>query len=206
MVLITSMGGCGSTNIIFWFSHHIKCNCSMNSEGLPQPGYGSNPQGLKHRISPPLENDEHLPSRIEKAVFLYDSPFHILPSLFQRGIAWGHAMSITGKYPKGLEDLDEFIAEGTDSFGFSRQFASWTSQEVRRSYPRMLIRAPEIWSYLPELLTFLEIPKSRWNTFPRKRQRSSSFDALPDHQRSGLRNIYGDLHETILSQQDIDLI
>lgn len=200
------MGGCASTNIISWCSQHIKCNCSMNSEGLPMPGEGGNAKGLKHRIRPPLNDDEHLPSEIEKAVFLYDTPYNIIPSLFRQRIAWGHAIAITGQRPKGEENLDGFIAEGKDSFGFSTQFNNWTDLQIQRSYPRMIVRASLLWSYLPEFLTFLGVPESQWKYFPQKKQRFSSFDALQEHQKAGIIRIYGELHEAMGLQQDIHIV
>ena len=79
--IISSMGGTGSTSFIHWFSRRISVNCFLNSEGLPSRGPGANPKGLKHRITPPRQNDKHLPgpNAIKRALFITDTPYNIIP-------------------------------------------------------------------------------------------------------------------------------
>jgi hypothetical protein len=209
MIAITSMGGCGSTEFIHWFSRHIDCNCSMNSEGLPGPGPGANPKGLKHRIRPPSPTDPYLPpgKTIEKSLFLFDSPYSIIPSLFRRQIAVGHAIAITGSRPDHDNDLDRFLNEGIDSFAFGEQFAQWSDETHDTCpYPRMLARASNIWAHLPEVFAFFELASDLRTSFPRRKDRESSFERLSPAQQAGLREIYADLDSRIAVVEDVRLI
>lgn len=192
------MGGCGSTGFIAWASRRLDCNCPLNSEGLPAPGPGSNVKGLKHRISPPLLDDPYLPDgkRIEKCIFLFDSPFQIIPSLFRRRIAVGHAIAITGQCPKHNNDIDRFLEAGTDSFGFDKQFKQW-SESRATEYPILLVRSSEIWSHLSEVLEFLELSPAQKKAFPPKRERNSSFENFSAGQQTRMMEIYGGLDAKI---------
>lgn len=204
MILISSMGGCASTSLIGWFSHRIECNCSINSEGISRKGPGSNFKGLKHRIKPPDADDKYLLKvnsfnrtdikygPIERAILLYDNPCNIIPSLFNRQIASGHAMAITGKRPPHANNLDEFINAGVDSFGFQDQFRNWSNLHDKKPYKRMLVDFSQLWDYLDIVLDFLGA-KDDLSKFPRKLKRKSSFDNLRPEQQTGLLNIYNKL-------------
>jgi len=208
MTLIASMGGCGSTSFISWFGKRIDCNCPYNSEGLARPGPGSNVKGLKHRISPPAGNDPWLPTEktIERAVFLFDSPYDVVPSLFRREIAVGHAIAITGRRPGHGNSLEKFVQAETDSFGFESQFNNWTDPAAHVAYPRLIIRASEIWSHLKEVLEFLGIPLSHEAEFPSRSSRHSSFGGLTDFQQAGLKCIYSRLHDQIACQPQLSIL
>ena len=204
MKLISSMGGCASTSLLFWFKKYLDCNCPINSEGLIKSGPGSNPKGLKHRIEPPHNDDVYLLKQnsfnrtdlnygpIECAVFFYDSPLNIVPSLFNRKIAGGHAMAITGKRPPHLNSLDAFVNQGEDTFGFYEQFTNWSDARNQRTYKRMIVNASFMWDHLDEILGFLDIPHTK-TQFPQKRPRQTSFESLNIQQRSGMNSIYNTL-------------
>lgn len=202
------MGGCGSTELIAWVAQHIECNCPMNSEGLPKPGPGSNWKGLKHRMRPPAVDDQYLPhgKSIDRGLFLFDSPYRIIPSLFRRKIAVGHAIAITGARPRHENDLDRFLEDGVDSFGFLEQFSSWCGMSDRPGYPCMLLKASSIWSHTSELLAFLGVPTRAAVSFPAERQRQSSFAQLSDFQKEKMRSIYAALNERVTSTHDIQVI
>lgn len=206
--VISSMGGTGSTSFIHWFGKRIDTNCHMNSEGLPKRGPGSNPKGLKHRKNPPRQNDPYLPSpnSIKRSVFITDTPYNIIPSLFRRRIASGHAKAITGSRPNHNNDLEAFLTEGIDSFCFSEQFESWINHKNERGYKRLIIRFPYIWTYLEEILNFLEIPKSELEKFPAEKQRKSSFEGLPEESKDKFKNIYSDLDEKINNTPNLIII
>jgi hypothetical protein len=180
----------------------------MNSEGIPHPGPGSNCKGLKHRIRPPLPEDSYIPEgkKNDRSVFLFDSPYQIIPSLFRRKIAVGHAVAITGKRPNYDNDLDMFLSAGIDSFGFAEQFDNWCDARREPGYHRMLVRASLIWSHLPELLDYLGIPADAKPTFPAMKNRNSSFEQLSAAQQIRMEEIYGDLNRRILSYKTISVI
>lgn len=201
------MGGCGSTNFISWFSRRIDCNCPYNSEGLPKPGPGANPLGLKHRMSPPTPDDPVLQEgkRIEKALFLFDSPYDIIPSLFRRKIAVGHAIAITGTRPDHDNDLDKFLDAGVDSFGLMEQFSNWASLQ-NAPYPRLLVRSSDIWSQLPFLFNFLDIDANYMPSFPGRKERQSSFCAMSKSRQLKLIEIYQQLNQLIVELGILKLI
>ena len=217
MKVISSMGGCASTSLLFWFKKYLDCNCPINSEGLIKAGPGSNSKGLKHRIEPPQTDDLYLFKEnsfnrtdlnyapIECAIFFYDSPLNIIPSLFNRRIAGGHAMAITGNRPPHLNSLDAFVNHGQDTFGFYDQFANWTDTRNQRTYKRMLVNASFMWDHLDIILGFLGIPHTK-SQFPQKRQRQTSFDSLDIQQRTGLTRIYNTLIDDMSNFPDVVVI
>jgi hypothetical protein len=199
MSIVSSMGGTGSTSFIHWFSRRISVNCYLNSEGLPSRGPGANPKGLKHRITPPTELDEHLPegSAIKNALFITDTPYNIIPSLFRRRIAAGHAKAISGQRPKHENNLESFLNQEEDSFCFCDQFQNWTDHNNEREYKRMIVRFTHLWVYLEEIFDFLQISRLELQKFPQKKERNSSFFTLPEEQKQKLKLIYSDLNEEI---------
>lgn len=217
MKVISSMGGCASTSLLFWFKKYLDCNCPINSEGLTKSGPGANSKGLKHRIEPPHNDDAYLLKQnsfnrtdlnygpIECAVFFYDSPLNIVPSLFNRKIAGGHAVAITGTRPDHLNSLDNFVNHGKDTFGFYEQFTNWSDAQNQRTYKRMIVSASAMWDHLDIILGFLGIQHTK-NQFPSKRPRRTSFDELSNQQQSGLLNIYNNLVNDMNKFPDVVVI
>ena len=207
MIVITSMGGCASTSFIGWMSSKTKCNCPLNSEGIKQAGPGSNPNGLKHRISPPLQSDLYLKKessynrddlsygKIDRAVFLYDNPYSMVLSLFRRNIAMGHAMAVTGKKPNHLNEISNFLDIGEDTFGFYDQFNNWTNPSYGVNYPRLLINFNSMWDNIDFILGYIGIDLKFKNSFLRKKERVNRFNELKNADKERLRNIYGNLDE-----------
>ena len=218
MVLISSMGGCASTSLIHWFSQRTKCNCYLNSEGLSSRGPGANPKGLKHRQVPPTNDDKYLLRRnsfnrleinegpIDRVLFLYDSPYAMVPSLFRRRIAAGHATAITGQRPKHNNTLEDFLEKGEDSFGFYTQFDAWTSYEVKRDYQRLIVNFSAIWDYTDYILEFLGVDKVHLPRFPKKRQRTDRFAELDDKSKARMIFIYGKLDEKMKNLANVMVI
>jgi hypothetical protein len=208
--IISSMGGTGSTSFIHWFSKRLDTNCHLNSEGLARRGPGSNAKGLKHRIIPPEPDDQHIPKgkSIKNIVFIADSPYNIIPSVFRRNIAGGHAVAITGSRPPHKNDLDTFLSMGEDSFGFYDQFLNWTNHEIERPYKRLIIKFEYLWDYLGEIFDFMEIPRSECPKFPQNKisQRRSSFDNLTENQKESFFQIYEDLHSVIGQYPPLSII
>jgi hypothetical protein len=208
MSIISSMGGTGSTSFIHWFSRRIKVNCYLNSEGLPQRGPGANPKGLKHRIDPPRQIDPYLPNQnsIKNAVFITDTPYNIIPSLFRRRIAAGHAKAISGHRPAHENNLEAFLEHGEDSFCFYDQFENWTNHKNERGYKRLIIKFPYLWHYLDQVFDFLEISRLEINKFPPFKQRNSSFDSLTEAQKEKFVEIYSSLDEKINNTPNLIII
>jgi hypothetical protein len=206
------MGGTGSTSFIHWFSKRIPVNCHINSEGLPKKGQGANPKGLKHRITPPRQNDTYLPNLgqasepIKRAVFITDTPYNIIPSLFRRKIAAGHAKAISGHRPEHDNNMSSFLSHGIDSFCFSDQFRNWVDHKNERSYKRLIIRFPHLWNYLEQIFDFLEISRLELSKFPPLKQRSSSFDALTEEEKDKFKSIYSTLDEEINNTPNLIII
>jgi hypothetical protein len=208
--IISSMGGTGSTSFIHWFSKRLDTNCYLNSEGLPKRGAGSNAKGLKHRITPPEPDDQYIPKgkAIKNIVFIADSPYNTIPSLFRRNIAGGHAVAITGSRPPHKNDLDTFLSIGEDSFGFREQFFNWVDPNIKRPYRRLIIKFEYLWEYLEEVFNFIGIPQSELSKFPPNKisQRKSSFDNLTENYKERFRHIYKDLHQVINEYPPLSII
>lgn len=218
MILITSMGGCASTSFIGWTSKRIECNCPLNSEGISQKGPGANPRGLKHRIKPPIQSDEYLNIQnsfnrsdinagpIKRSIFLYDSPYNMVLSLFRRNIAMGHAMAVTGKRPPHANNLDQFLNQGVDSFQFNKQFENWTNKNTGCEYPRLLVKFESLWDNLDYLFGYMGIPESEIKHFIRKNTRVNRMSELSDEQKRKLYAIYSDLDTKMNNMNGIELI
>ena len=218
MILITSMGGCASTSFIGWTSKKVKCNCPLNSEGIHKAGPGSNPRGLKHRKSPPEQTDEYLLRKnsfnrtdvsagpITRAVFLYDSPYSMVLSLFRRSIAMGHAMAVTGTKPQHGNNLNTFLDQGKDTFDFHEQFQNWSNVNLDVEYPRLLVNFNSLWDNLDYILGYMGIDNKYKNNFLRKHDRKNRMDDLSEHDKQRLRNIYGVLEKSMNNLSGIDLI
>jgi|TARA_B110000495_G_scaffold92536_1_gene79910 hypothetical protein len=207
MILITSMGGCASTSFIGWASSKIECNCPLNSEGIRNSGPGSNPKGLKHRISPPRQSDSYLSRQnsfdrtdltegpISRAVFLYDNPYSMVLSLFRRNIAMGHAMAVTGKRATHRNELSNFLNEGVDSFKMNEQFDNWVNPSLNLSYPRLLINFNSMWDNIEYILGYMGVDPKHKNNFLRNQGRVNRMDSLSEHDKSRLIDLYGSLHQ-----------
>ena len=218
MILITSMGGCASTSFIGWSSKKIKCNCPLNSEGIAKAGPGSNPRGLKHRIAPPRQSDEYLLRRnsynrtdltvgpITRAVFLYDTPYSMVLSLFRRKIAMGHAMAVTGKKPPHGNDLSRFLDAGHDTFGFFDQFENWSNPKFVVGYPRLLVNFDSLWDNLDYILGYMGIDNKYKNSFLRKNERVNRMGELTMDDKQKLRNIYAPLETSMNRLSGLELI
>ena len=218
MIIITSMGGCGSTSFISWFSSRLKCNCALNSEGISKAGPGSNFRGFKHRIEPPHINDKYLLKEnsytrtdlnygdIEKALFIFDDPINIVPSLFNRKIATGHAIAVSGNRPSHNNDINKFLDLKQDSFELKKQFYGWSDKNNKLKYKRMLVKFNYFWDNLDLIFDFLEITESERKKFPPKRPRKSSFNKLSDEQQTKLNYIYQDLSDSIKKHPDLIII
>lgn len=202
MILITSMGGCASTSFIGWASRKIECNCPLNSEGIREAGPGSNPKGLKHRITPPKQSDPYLKREnsfdrtdlnegpIERAVFLYDNPYSMVLSLFRRNIAMGHAIAVTGKRATHKNQLSNFLDESKDTFGMIKQFENWTNPNKGHGYPRLLINFNSMWDNIDLLFGYMGIDPTYKNSFIRKRDRVNRMDNLNDFDKHRLTCMY----------------
>jgi len=202
MILITSMGGCASTSFIGWASRKIKCNCPLNSEGIREAGPGSNPKGLKHRITPPKQSDLYLKKEnsfnrtdlnegpIERAVFLYDNPYSMVLSLFRRNIAMGHAIAVTGKRATHKNQLSNFLDESKDTFGMIQQFENWTNPSKGQGYPRLLINFNSMWDNMDLLFGYMGIDPTYKKSFMRKRDRVNRMDDLNDFDKHRLTCMY----------------
>lgn len=207
MILISSMGGCASTSLIGWVARRRECNCPLNSEGLRARGPGSNFRGLKHRQTPPTNDDKYLLREtsygrddisfgpIERALFLYDNPYSTILSLFSRRIAMGHAMAVTGEKPNHSNSLSGFLDKQEDSFGFYKQFDSWTNSDIMPGYQRMVVHFSAIWDNLEHILGFLGIDKNQMSAFPPKKPRPDRFNELDEATREKLIFIYGGLDD-----------
>ena len=203
------MGGCASTSFIGWASRKIDCNCPLNSEGISKAGPGSNPKGLKHRITPPSQFDLFLKKEnsfnrsdlcegpISRAVFLYDNPYSMVLSLFRRNIAMGHAMAVTGKRATHRNELSNFLDEGDDSFKMNEQFNNWINPNLNLGYPRLLINFNSLWDNLEYILGYMGIDPKHKNSFLRKHERVNRMDSLAEHDKSRLINLYGSLEQTM---------
>ena len=218
MILITSMGGCASTSFIGWSSKRTKCNCPLNSEGIPIAGPGANPKGLKHRSVPPKQNDPYLKREnsfdrldisegpIKRSIFLYDSPYNMVLSLFRRNIAMGHAMAVTEKRPTHNNILDNFLDQGQDSFEFYQQFESWTNKNNGCEYPRLLVKFESLWDNLDYLFGYMGVPASEIKHFIRKHTRVNRMSELSDEQKHKLYAIYSDLDAKMNNMSGVELI
>ena len=207
MILISSMGGCASTSLLGWFSKRTECNCPLNSEGIRKRGPGANPRGLKHRPTPPASDDKYLLREnsfnrsdirvgpIDRALFVYDSPYVMIPSLFRRRIAKGHAIAITGNRPAHNNTLENFLELGDDSFGFYRQFESWTKYDEKRNYRRLIVHFSALWEYTDYILEFLVMDEKYLKEFPRKRPRVDRFAELDEQSQLKLIFIYKELDD-----------
>ena len=105
----------------------------------------SNPKGFKHRITPPESDDKYLLKEnsfnrddlnygnINRAMFIYDDPINIVPSLFNRKIATGHAIAVSGKRPTHNNSIEKFLDLKIDSFELNQQWNNWSDINNKRN-------------------------------------------------------------------------
>ena len=143
---------------------------------------------------------------INRAMFIYDDPINIVPSLFNRKIATGHAIAVSGKRPTHNNSIEKFLDLKIDSFELNQQWNNWSDINNKREYKRLLIRFSSFWENLDLIFKFLEIDEEHINRFPPKRERKSSFNKLSNEYQTNIANIYSELSDKIKKHPDFIII
>lgn len=98
-------------------------------------------------------------------------------------------------------DLAAFLAHGRDLFRLQEHFDNWlTSARPKRV---LFVRFEELWSNLPEVLAFLDLPAQRAATFPPRQGRGSDWRRQSDELRVGLDTLYGNLARRLETLPDV---
>ena len=120
-VLVVSMGGVGSTTLMDFFA-------GQPDVVINEPHGRINPR--KHALCPPHD----LPS-VERALFLFGCPYDSLLSLFRRGYADAHFVTVSGLAPPGLSWPPDPWTETCRRFGLREigQTNQWVDAEGRHA-------------------------------------------------------------------------
>ncbi|MCS3642377.1 hypothetical protein [Salinibacter ruber] len=190
---ITSYGGCGTTLLYRFFSEH----------GVYTPPAVDDWYPWKHMLAPPPDDKVKEGFR---AVYVYADPFNATLSVFRRGFQHELVRRMARDTSGWNTDweLGDFLSEGTDYFRLTEQYRKWT--EAERSYPILLLKYESMWEYLPELMTYVGLPKATADSFPEKRPRSSSWQDEPEEVQEKLEAIYGDLHNEIWDAPEFRIV
>ena len=124
-VIISSMGGVGTT----FFIDHIKKYKSTNAL--------NDSDGYKHLLFPPLSANKDI-----KFIYLFGNPINSVISLFNRDMHHEHSKkkliyAINLKSINKEASLEQYAAEGVDKFLFSEQFNNWFTDS--KFYPTLFI-------------------------------------------------------------------
>lgn len=193
---VTSFGGTGTSLL----NHFLKQFC------LDTP-YERDAGKWKHlRMPPGLGENLHLVTRSSfRVVYLTGCPMNTVISLFRRKLHHHHVgrMGIRGRTLDRDMTLEEYLEIGEDVFSMHEHLNNWVNSPVEgRSYPIMVLKHDAMWTYLDELFDFLEIPRSRLASFPRKEARQSDWTTQPPHVREKLLRIYGPLSDKVNALPD----
>ena len=182
-VLISSMGGVGTTFLIEYIKKYRSTNLSMGEDGF------------KHLLFPPLSKNHDI-----KYIYLFGNPIDSVISLFRRNFHYAHSIQLLSfnKYLKAINPattLEQYTAEGEDRFLFSEQFNNWLTGP--HFYPTLFLKYEKLWDNMDTLFDFLDIPRKEINSFPAKKQRSADFSSLNKDTQDSLKKIYGDFEKYI---------
>lgn len=188
-VLVSSMGKVGTTMLLRFFNIKIS-------------------EHAKYTPAPPIEKS------INKAVYMFSDPFNLLISIYRhscpvRKEKWPqkHCKNMGGEYRKIKPewDLNDYLNNGEDLFGFEKQFYNWTGAKDA-PYPILLLRYETLADNLSPLFDFLDIPKRHRSRLPRSQQKIFNRNELSDEERQGLEAVYGKLKRDVDFLSDVTII
>ncbi len=197
-VIVVSFGGAGTTMLLEFLAPYLKVN-----------NRNSYVDGLKHIYSPEhpiLKNNS-----VGKVIYLMSDPRDSVLSLFRRNYAENmmaklkanHSSpeeyySIVSENKSGIKKLSDFLEIGDDVFGFKEHWKQWTESTL--TFPVLFINYETIHDSIKQILEFLELPVELENSFPPRRQRNSSFEALSSSDRTCLNQIYEEMATDIANR------
>ena len=188
-ICISSIGGVGSTMFMDFVANYKNINLNRFPPNSPGSKY-------KHSLSPPTENF------IKKAILIIGNPIESFLSIQNRDMVRCHLNNLNLKYQNipmikkendliGKTDINKII-EYKDIFCLEEMYNNWVSKK-NVTYPIMIIKYESIWDNLESIFTFLEIPHSEINKFPKKKQRNTIKENFDITIIDKLENIYFNL-------------
>lgn len=157
----------------------------------------------------------HLPllsvNRNLRLVYIFGDPIESVLSLFRRNSQReGVYTYIAGDYSRyadiatmlKMRNLKSYLASDTGAFPIREHLHNW--QTAPTQLPILFIRYETIWDNLDVLQSFLDLPKEAMATFPKKKERASSYKALGLNlkEQEKLNQLYGDFREEIKQMPD----
>jgi hypothetical protein len=160
---------------------------------------------IKHSPLPPISFNIDA-----KFVYVYGNPQLATISLFQRGLHHPHSMKLqqwigkgTSPIPKEMT-LQEYASIGSDRLYFKNHFYNWYHKYLA-TIPTLFIRYETLFDNVEFLLDFLDIPKTSIDSFPQKKERSSSISDIPVETRKQLDVMYGDFSSELSRLDDVEI-
>ena len=184
MYIISSAGGVGTTFFIDWLRHFYTVNDRNDVDKLKHP-------------KKPLERKD-----IKKVVYIYTKkPEEQALSLVKR-FKSAQIKKLTGNtLPiNSQNDLTKF---NYDPFNFEGVFKNWW-KDTEHKYPIAFINYDVLWSYIPQIVQFLDLAPDKAKSFPPRRQRKNTLDSIKHNTflTSHLINIYKDYKEYLSNIPD----
>lgn len=175
-VLVVSSGGVGTTFLMDAIAKHRKINTARKIDGY------------KHLPIPPISFNKNL-----KVVYVFGDPIMASISLFRRKYQHTQSRWVQKYHDPGFiipQDmtLDEYATNQKDGFLFKEHFDNWLNKYPM--YPTMFIKYEELYQSLDALVSFLDLPPSFLENFPKKRARKSSIDKLSANTVQGLERLH----------------
>ena len=171
-ILLSSIGGCGSTNLFNFISKHKNTNPNNFHEG-------SSP--YKHSMYPPTEKE------IEKAVFVignvYNSVISLLSDEYLDKKKTIPCINSTHLLNKGLPPIrmpiQEYFHRKNDLYEIEKQITNWINANVH--YDILIIRGEKLYDSKTrdKIFSFLDLPVSLKTSYPSQKKRKSNYENYP---------------------------
>ena len=179
--VIVSPGGCGTTTLMNFLSVHCRINDAGDSDGL------------KHFPGPLLPLNPSC-----RFLYVYGDPVDACISLFRRGFASPQSRRLNRRLAGapstiGLEEtIETYAAIGVDRIGLAAHFQAWFASP--RPYPVAFVHYDSLWTSLPGVLEYLQLPAGIAAAFPERFERHGSRHLAPPTVER-LESIYAPLKE-----------
>ncbi len=175
-VLVVSAGGVGTTFLMNAIAKYKITNCPSNTDGY------------KHLPIPPIISNRNL-----KIVYVFGDPILACISLFRR--KFHHTQSVwANKFqqldytiPKNIT-LEEYVENRKDGHYFQLHLNNWKKEYLY--HQTLFLKYESIYDSLENLRSFLSLPASFVEEFPKKLERQSSITRLSDTTLAGLQEMY----------------
>lgn len=191
-VVVASFGGVGTKVLLSYISKYRQTN------------HPNDRDGFKHLSVPPLSFNPNV-----RFVYVYGDPILATISLFHRNFHSLQSRKLQRFLCKPIlpisqeTSLEQYASSGVDHFFFRTQFYNWYEDYL--VYPTMFIKYEGLWDNVEAIAKFLDLPASTLESFPKRRERRSVKEGVPQKTLEDLQHIYGPFAEELNKLNNIEI-